>query len=275
LPWVFGEFFKKKVYLKHFNSIDYALIDDYTFKSIEIYKSKGALSKKDLLSKRIEEDLWSEQKDKELKSFENNIQLMLSKRSNAVLESQIDQIDSLIQDYESKYYSLLNKKESLLKLSAESLSNSPTSEFILYSTFYEDENLQKKCFDLDDVINFDDDQLIETIDCYKNTVALFGLNNIRKLSVNRRISDSVKNSVNAESFFGRHGYLLTQNQVTLFENCKYFSSLFEKITDITDEERQDPNEVEKIFIAQMNSKKEKRESKADDFRNAANAFKSS
>jgi hypothetical protein len=163
----------------------------------------------------------------------------------------------------------------LLKLSAESLSNSPTSEFILYSTFYEDENLQKKCFDLDDVINFDDDQLIETIDCYKNTVALFGLNNIRKLSVNRRISDSVKNSVNAESFFGRHGYLLTQNQVTLFENCKYFSSLFEKITDITDEERQDPNEVEKIFIAQMNSKKEKRESKADDFRNAANAFKSS
>jgi hypothetical protein len=240
-----------------------------------MYKNQGALSKKDLLDKKIQENLWTEEENKKLKFLEDNIQLMFSKRSNAIIERQIDDIDLLIKDYEKKYYDLLNKKESLLKFSAESLSSSPTSEFILYSTFYQDENLQKKYFELDDVINFDDDELIETINCYKNTISLFGLNNIRKLSVNRRISDSVKNSINAESFFGVKGLLLTQNQVTLFDNCKYFSSILEKILDITEEERQDPNEIEKIFIAQMNSKKEKKEGKADDFKNAANAFKAS
>lgn len=238
-----------------------------------MYKNQGALSKKDLLNKKIEEGLWTEEENKKLKSLEDNIQLMFSKRSEAIIETQIDDIDLLIKDYEKKYYDLLNKKESLLKFSAESLSSSPTSEFILYSTFYQDENLQKKYFELDDVINFDDNELIETINCYKNIISLFGLNNIRKLSVNRRVSDSVKNSINAESFFGIKGLLLTQNQVTLFDNCKYFSSILEKIVDITEEERQDPNEIEKIFIAQMNSKNKKKESKADDFRNAANAFK--
>jgi hypothetical protein len=274
MPWLFRNISKKKVYLKHFGSLDYALIDDYTFKSIEKYKQKGALSKEDLIKKKIEENLWSEEKDKEIKSLENNIQLMFNRRSKALLETQIEDIDSVIKDYENKYYSLINKRESLLRLSAETLANSPITEFIIHLSFYQDEHLQKKCFDLEEVIDFDDDELYETINCYKNTIETFSLKNIRKVSLNKKIADFIKNSSNVESFFGRSGYLITQNQITLFENCKYFLSLLERIKDITDEERQDPDEVEKIFIAQMNAKKEKPPASSDTLKKAADSFKS-
>lgn len=275
MPWLFRDFSKKKVYLKHFGSVDYALIDDYTFRSIEKYKKKGALSKEELIKKKIEENLWSEDKDKEIKSLENNIQIMFSRRAKALVESQIEDIDSIIKDYEKKYHALLNKRESLLRLSAESLANSPVSEFIIYLSFYEDENLQKKCFDLDQVIDFDDDELYESINCYRNSIDRFNLKNIKRLSLNRKIADFMKNSSNAESFFGRSGYLITQNQITLFENCKYFLSLLEHIKDITEEERQDPDEVEKLFIAQMNAKKEKQPASRETLKTAADSFRNS
>lgn len=275
MPWLFRDISKKKVYLKHFGSLDYALIDDYTFKSIEKYKQKGALSKEDLIKKKIEENLWSEDKDKEIKSLENNIQIMFTRRSKALLETQIEDIDSIIKEYEKKYHSLLSQRESLLRLSAETLANSPITEFIIHLSFYQDEQLQRKCFDLEEVIDFDDEELYETISCYRNSIDRFNLKNIKKVSLNRKISDFIKNSSNAESFFGRSGYLITQNQITLFENCKYFLSLLEHIKDITDEERQDPEEIEKLFIAQTNNKKEKEPASRETLQKAANAFRSS
>lgn len=275
MPWLFRDISKKKVYLKHFGSLDYALIDDYTFKSIEKYKQKGALSKEDLIKKKIEENLWSEDKDKEIKSLENNIQIMFTRRSKALLETQIEDIDSIIKEYEKKYHSLLSQRESLLRLSAETLANSPITEFIIHLSFYQDEQLQRKCFDLEEVIDFDDEELYETISCYRNSIDRFNLKNIKRVSLNRKISDFIKNSSNAESFFGRSGYLITQNQITLFENCKYFLSLLEHIKDITDEERQDPEEIEKLFIAQTNNKKEKEPASRETLQKAANAFRSS
>jgi hypothetical protein len=201
---------------------------------------------------------------------------MLSRRAKALLPEQLDEIDNIISDYRKSYNSLFTKKENLLILSAETLSSGPVTEYILHLSFYKDEKLDNKLFDIEDVIDFDDDELFETINCYRRTLNLFGASNIRKISVNKNIQDYVKNSSNAESYFNRSGYLLTQNQLSLFDYSKYFISLVEKIDNITDEERNDPDEIEKIFITEMNSKNNNTK-KADpsSMRNAAEAFKTS
>ncbi len=276
MPWIFRRFLKKKVYLKHFGSIEYALIDDYTFKSIENYKAKGALSKKDLLDQKIKENLWSEEEENSLKSLNNNIELMITRRAKALLPEQLDEIDNIINDYRKSYNSLLSKKENLLNLSAETLSTGPITEYILHLTFYKDEKLENKLFDIEDVIDFDDEELFETINCYRKCLNLFSASNMRKISVSKNIQDYIKNSSNAESYFNRSGYLLTQNQLSLFDYCKYFISLLEKIEDITDEERNDPDEIEKIFITEMNSKNNNtKKADATSLRSAADAFKTS
>ena len=276
MPWVFRDILKKKIYLKHFGSIEYALIDDYTFKSIESYKAKGALSKKDLLDKKIKENLWSEEQEKTLNSLSNNIELMLSKRSKAVLDEQLDEIDNIIKDYRVSYNSLLSKKESLLNLSAETLSNGPITEYILHLSFYEDEKLEKKAFDIEDVIDFSDEELYEVIDCYRTCLDSFSTSNIRKLSALKNVRDYIKNSSNAESYFNKSGYLLSQNQLTLFDYSKYFISLLEKISNITYEESNDADEIERIFITETNSKNNShKQTDAASLKNAASSFKNS
>jgi len=276
LPWVFRDILKKKVYLKHFGSIEYALIDDYTFKCIEDYKTKGALSKKDLLDKKIKENLWSEEQEKTLDSLNNNIELMLSKRSKSMFDEQLDEIDNIIKDYRLSYNSLLSKKEALLNLSAETLSNGPITEYILHLSFYEDEKLEKKVFDIEDVIDFNDEELYEVIETYRTCLDSFSTSNIRKLSALKNVRDYIKNSSNAESYFNKNGYLLSQNQLTLFDYSKYFISLLEKISNITYEESNNADEIERIFITETNSKNSNyKQTDASSLKNAANSFKNS
>ena len=276
MPWVFRDILKKKVYLKHFGSIEYALIDDYTFKSIESYKAKGALSKKDLLDKKIKENLWSEEQERTLDSLSNNIELMLSKRSKSMFDEQLDEIDNIIKDYRISYNSLLSKKEALLNLSAEALSNGPITEYILHLSFHEDEKLEKKVFDIEDVIDFNDEELYEVINCYRNCLDLFSTSNIRKLSALKNVRDYIKNSSNAESYFNKNGYLLSQNQLTLFDYSKYFISLIEKISNMTYEESNDADEIERIFITEMNNKNSNiKKTDPSALRNAAESFKNS
>jgi len=201
---------------------------------------------------------------------------MLSKRSKAMLDEQIDQIDEIILDYRKSYNALLSKKEALLNLSAETLSNGPITEFILHLSFYQDEKLEKKVFELEEVIDFNDDELYEVIDSYRACLDLFSTSNIRKLSALKNVRDYIKNSSNAESYFNRSGYLLTQNQLSLFEYSKYFISLIEKIQDITDEESSNADEIERIFITEMNNKNSNvKKTDPTALRSAAESFKNS
>jgi|688.fasta_scaffold215668_1 hypothetical protein len=200
---------------------------------------------------------------------------MAARRPKALLESQIEDIDSIIKDYEKKYYILNIERDALLRLSAESLSDSLISEYIIYLTFYQDESLKSKLFDLDEIANFDDNEISQCVVPYKEYANLFNFKNIKKISINSRILDTIKNSSNAESFFSRSGYLLTQNQITLFETCKYFISILDNIKDITNEERQDPDLIEKIFITQMNEKNKNKNQPASNLRSVAEKFKNS
>lgn len=200
---------------------------------------------------------------------------MLSRRSKALLPEQLDEIDDIIKDYQKSYNSLAQKKENLLNLSAETLSNGPITEYILYLSFYKDEKLENKLFEIEEIIDFDDNELFETINSYRRCLNLFGTSNIRRLSVSKNVQDYVKNSSNAESYFNRSGFLLTQNQLSLFDYCKYFISLIEKIPNITEEQRNDPDEIEKIFIIEMNSKNnDSKKTDLSSFKKAADSFKS-
>lgn len=219
---------------------------------IKSYKAKGALSDKDLLDKRVKEGLWSEDKEKKLKFLENNIRIMSDKKRKASISSQIEDIEELISGYEKEYISIYNERSSLLNLSAESLTLSAVIEYTIHLSFFSDQLLTQHAFSIEDVVDFSTKELHETILEHRRFAALFCNNNIRRISVNRNVRSFIKASSNVESFFGKRGCDLTANQVKLFDFAKYFTSLIEKIEDITEEEKTDPDEIERIFILESN-----------------------
>lgn len=224
---------------------------------VEDYEKKGALKSVDLIQKKIEEGLWSADKEGKLASLEKNISLMSQKKNKASIQSQIEDIEELIRGYEKDYLNILHEKNHLLNLSAESLASSAQTEFLVHLSFYNDENLKDCTFPMESVIEFDSHELGEIFSVYKDCSSFFTIENIRKVSASERVKSFVKASAGAETFFGKNGCDLSLYQIKLFDYSKYFIGLLEKIEEISAEERSDPDEIERIFILEMNKEKEK------------------
>jgi hypothetical protein len=246
-------------FIKHLNSIDLALIDEYEYEMLSYYKNKGAFLRDDLLKMRIKEGVWSEDKDKKITFLENNIRIMIDKKKKASIESQIDEIEEIVSNYEKDYIALATERNSILSLSAESLTSSAVTEFILSLSFYNDKELNNKSFEIDDVIDFSTQEM----NCYIKEHRLFMNNlsnfNLRFVGANENVRGFIKASNNAESFFGVRGCSLTSNQIKLFDYAKYFSSLIERIQDITDDEKNHPDEIERRYILESNKQEVKPE----------------
>lgn len=196
--------------------------------------------------------MWSEDKEKKLNFIEQNIKTMTEKRRKASISSQLDDIDELIKSYEDQYSQIYKDRMSLLALSAESLSITPVLEFTISISFFEDVSLSKQMFSLEDVIEFSTQQLNEVIVCYKSFADKFSNQNLRRVSVDKNVRHFIKASAGAEAFFGLTGCRLTSNQIKLFDLSKYFSSLIDQIKEITEEEKSNPDEIESLYILQMN-----------------------
>jgi hypothetical protein len=205
----------------------------------------------------VEEGLWSPDQESKLSFLERNISLMVNKKRSASVLSQIEDIEELIKGYEKDYSALYQKKHSLLNLSAESLASSATTEFMIHMSFFDDENLIKNSFSLDDVVEFSSEEISDVLSLYKDIIDLFVPINIKKVSVNDKFRKFMKMSSGAESFFGKSGYKLTLHQINLFDYCLYYTKLLERIEEISPEERQDPDEIERIFILEINKDKMK------------------
>jgi len=241
------------IYIKHFNSFEMACVGDFFDKNKKLFISKGAKTQPEILELKIKSGEWSIDFENKISSIQQNIKLMAEKRSKASLPSQLDEINSIIEDYNKELFPLLSKKNSLFELSAENLTESTVTDFILSISLFSDELCKNPLFAFDDVEHFSSIELNKYIDLYKNNISVLDYHKIREVSVYPKFYHFFKTSVSAESFFGKRGMDLTQNQVILFDSAKYFEKLLENIEDLTEEERLIPEEIENAYILSKNA----------------------
>lgn len=247
----------KTNYYKHPSSIDIGCLEQYENQMIEFYKGKGAFGEKELIETKIKSGDWSIDQQNKMDFLSKNIGLMVSKKRKASVLSQLEAIEEIIKDYEKEYRILERIKNSLLNLSAESLALSAKAEYVIALHFFSDSDLKNNSFTLDEVINFYTEELIEVLSVYRNINKEISLDNIRRISIKPYVREAIKSSSGIESFFGKKGYELTLAQIRLFDYSNYFTKLLEKIEDITPEEQEDPDEIERIFILTINKDNEK------------------
>lgn len=187
---------------------------------------------------------------------------MMEAKKKASIDSQLDEIEKIIQEYEYQKKSLLIERSALLTLSAEFLTRSAITDFIIHLSFFKNKDLTEPCFSLEDVEYLSQEELSEFL--FTNNLYLnkFSHESLRRISVQPIVRQFIKSSNGAESFFGKNGKDLSMNQVLLFDYSKYFSSLLEKIENISQDEKTDPDEIERIFILESNKDKNKETSRS-------------
>lgn len=248
--------FFEGVFVKHFTSFDLACSGDYYDKELARYIKIGAKTQDQILKEKVKEGKWIEGESKKIENLEDNIKMMQDKKSKASIFSQIEEIDSIITDYSTELNALLNKKHSFFTLSAEHLANIAATDYVLTLSLFKDKQLSNPLFSLEEVEHMSESETEKYIKLYHDCIVQLNHKKIREISVNRRFFHFFKNSSSAESFFGKCGKDLTQNQIALFDYSKYFHKLLEEIEDITDDEIEDPDKIEQAFILSRNAPQE-------------------
>lgn len=253
------------IYVKHFDSIDLANAGEHYELAIDRYLKLGAKTEYQILQEKKETKLWTDEDENQIKSLELNISLMQEKKGKASIESQLEEIDIIIKEYVDKLNPLLNKRYSLLLTSAEHLAEMASTDFVLSLSLFRDRELTVPYFSLEDIEHFTESETQKYVRLYRETVASLDHNMLRKTSINPRFFDFFKNASSAESYFGKSGKDLTRNQIILFDCAKYFHMLIGEVPDLTDEERLDPEKIERAVILTRNQKDEPKD---NDLRNA-------
>lgn len=241
------------VFVKHFNSFDISESGDYYDQALNHYKNLDAKTESEILEIKKKSGEWSEEEEKKIERIRFNIQNMRDKRGKASIESQLDEIDKIILEYQNELFPLLSKKNRFFINSAERFADTAVTDFILSIALFQDKELKKPLFSLSDIEYFTEEETYKYVSIYKDLIGSLNYDKMKKVSVCPRYFSFFKNSANAESFFGKCGKDLTQNQVVLFDVAKYFQKLLEHISDITEEERGDPDAIERLFILSQNA----------------------
>lgn len=226
--------------------------------------SKGLPKEDDALKKAIEDELWSEKDDEEIKVSEKYIETLNITRKKVFKQLQINEIEKNLKEEKEKVAKKLAEKKQILGKTAEDYASSRASDYLIYSCFYKDKDLTKKLFSEEEFEEISTKELEECILVYNSY-----FNDISDLIIQHiAISDFFHPSYLVLDYptelFGKPMVQLSENQVRMLIYAKIFKNIFETVEHIPDDIKKDPeallqykdkSQAQKEFESKTKSKK--------------------
>lgn len=226
-------------YLKHLTLEDYV---DYELKYDNFYENlrkKKVLNNKELIEQAVKRDLWSENDDFRIQDLEEIIQTSRENSQKLILEAQRKSQEDYVKELEGELNLLIDKKNSFLAHSCESMANKKMNEYYLLKNLYKDKKFEEPLFTHEEKNDISLDvtkyQLISN-NCYKNITT----ENIKYISIAEFFTMGWRICNNAHEYFGKPICRLSFHQSNLAFYAKIFSNIHEKYPNIKSKE---PDEI--------------------------------
>lgn len=249
-----GKWDNKDIFIKHLNHFDQGEIDEYYEHQLAAAIKGGIASKKEKSQWLKDNKLWSDREEMDLVEQKDYVENMEKTKSKLFLKTQIDQYTKILKDEWKKYYEMVERREKLFGLTAEYRASQKVQYYHILISFYKSEDLKDRLFTLKNINQLDDDESLELLNAYVNSISDFGLNNIKKIS----ISDFFLNYFylcgdNIFNFFHIPIYKLTIYQSNLLSYGTYYKNLIAN-EQIPDNFRDDPDRIEEFVNKSKNMK---------------------
>jgi len=246
----FSYYKDENFYIKHLTLDDYVDFECEYDAFYENLRKKKVLNNEELLDQAKSKDLWSKQEDYEIEDLERLIDHTRQSSQKLLLHSQkkvqLDYIDEL----EQKLFILINKKNSFLAHSCESIADRRLNEYYLLNSLFKDKKFEEPLLSEDDKQDPSlDVQKYFRIhsECLKN----ISMQSIKTVSTKEFFTSSWRICNNAFEYFGKPICKLSFHQTNLANYAKTFTTIFERYPNIKSE---DPDEI--IRLANSRSKLE-------------------
>ena len=144
------KFLEKPIFIKHFTELENGNLDkDRRLFSGEALE-KGLEEKEEKLSFLIKNQLWSNEKEKDIDQISRQISDTEMLVRNLIIKKQINEAKNKIKDLKKSLLNLENEKTEMLGFCAEDYAGKKLNELIIYLSFYKDHDFKEKFFTQED-----------------------------------------------------------------------------------------------------------------------------
>ncbi len=216
-----------KIFVKHFNPLDTALFDSKREEFFIKAKGDGLLTLKEKESLMIENGLWTEKQEKDIKELEGFIKTLNKTKEKQILQKNIDIYNKQIKDENEKLSKLRTEKDEIIGLTAESFADRELSDLYIFKALYQDSSFTSPFFAHDEFDYFEKDILVQLISKYNEVVSRFSDNILKKISISPQFYNLfVVSEGDVFKFYGKPIINLSFYQIDIFRHAQFFKKLF-------------------------------------------------
>ena len=253
-----------KFYIKHMDNGISSDIDYQRKYYLEKAKKEGLPTTKEKEDFLVEEGTWANEEKRKVSELEGYIENLKRTQSKLVLKKQIDSISDDIKKAEEELSELIEKKLSLIGLTAEVYSNKKVNEYYIFQTVFKDPKLENPLFSDEEFDELSEEALGSVVVIYNDRMDRFADVNLKRLAVSGFYLNSFYLCKdNPFIFYGKPVVGLTYTQTELFSFGRYFKSIITELKHPpTEEQLDDPDKLIELFNVSKNAEKVLSEGKA-------------
>lgn len=232
------------IYIKHLSELDIGELELATDKYHKEAEEKGLPPEKEKLSILIKQEMWSDEKEKEITTFRKNLAALQDTHKKLFLKKQIKNsqkgIDSMLEDLTS----LLLEREELLGLTCEKFAEKKSNEEIVIHCFFKDREMTQKFFSEEEFDELNREKLYYYIKIYNDISKEFSVEEMKRLAaLPFFINLFFLCDDNIYTFYGKPVTGLTLCQADAFNCAKTYKSIMSQGNNPPDEMYEDLNQL--------------------------------
>jgi hypothetical protein len=218
-----------KLYFKHNTSFDSGDIDQLKQEFIEIAQKKGLPTEDQKEDYIILEDLWSKDKNKEIKDLKFDISNLKQTKSKLFKNEDINEFNKQIDVKKLQLINLISERKELLGFTAEDYANKKINEYYMFNSLFKDKNLKDKFFSEQEFDELENEDISKILQIYNDINKNFTENNLKKIALSSyylslfNICDE-----SAYNLYGKPIIYLTFYQMEVFGYARYFKNALEQ-----------------------------------------------
>ena len=245
----FGE-----IRIKHFNNFDSAELDVKNKDFYDNAVNKGLPTRKDRIDYLLKENIWTDEKNKEILNTKTAIEGIKKTKSKVFLQVHLDQANTELQKQKLNLIKLEVEKEELIGFTAEAYASRRINEHYMFNAILGRNG--EKLFGRQEFEELEEDKVTELIGLYNKNTNKFNSNTLKLVSVSGFYSNLFHLcNDSAYIFYGKPLVELTFYQIELFGYGKYHKALIENSEHKPPEEiTQNPQKLVEWFESGKNIK---------------------
>lgn len=235
-----AEYRGSSIFVKHLGCNEKAIFDLRYKQFHKIAVEKGIPTEEQSLEAAKKDGFWSDNDEVEITKIQSYIERLNITKKNLFKSLEIKEIQNVIDEQKDKLIAKLTERRNILGKTVEEYASNRSSDYIIYESFYKDEELKEKFFSMQEFEDMSYEELVEFILIYNSFMHDFMDLNIQKTVLMDFFNQYFLVLDYPTEFFGLPMVKLTDFQVRVIIYGKIFKSIFDHVENIPDNIRKDP-----------------------------------